>query len=159
MRIQTNHIFYKILLFILIFSASAKAQIQKVEPPFWYAGINNPEVQIMFYGKNIAQYEASVSNNVAIKNVEKTENPNYLFVTIDTQNIKASELVFSFKANNKVAFTQKYTLKERRPNSADRKSYDASDIIYLIMPDRFANGNPKNDSNASLTEKGNRALP
>ena len=84
---------------VLLFSASAKAQIQKVEPPFWYAGMKNPELQIMFYGKNISQYEASVSNNVAIKNVEKTENPNYLFVTIDTQNLKASELIFSFKNN------------------------------------------------------------
>lgn len=157
MRIQIN--IYKIFLFILVFSTSAKAQIQKAEPPFWYAGMKNPEVQIMFYGKNIAQYEASVSNNVVIKNVEKTENPNYLFVTIDTQNLKASELVFSFKNKNKVAFTQKYSIKERRANSADRKSYDASDMIYLIMPDRFANGNPKNDSDASLTEKGNREEP
>ncbi|QGK75883.1 glycoside hydrolase family 13 protein [Flavobacterium sp. SLB02] len=158
-RIQTTHFLYKIILFVLLFSASAKAQIQKVEPPFWYAEMKNPELQIMFYGKNIAQYEASVSNNVVIKNVEKTENPNYLFVTIDTQNLKASELVFSFKTKNKVAFTQKYSLKERRANSANRKSYDASDMMYLIMPDRFANENPKNDSNTALTEKGNRQDP
>lgn len=156
---QTNHIFFKTILLILIFSASAKAQIQKVEPPFWYAGMKNPELQIMFYGKNITQYDASVSNNVVIKNVEKTENPNYLFVTIDTQNLKASEIIFSFKTKNKVAFTQKYSLKERRANSADRKSYDASDMVYLIIPDRFANGNPKNDSDVSLTEKGNRQDP
>ncbi|MEP6931353.1 MAG: glycoside hydrolase family 13 protein [Flavobacterium sp.] len=156
---QTNHLFYKILLIVLLFTASAKAQIQKVEPPFWYAGMKNPEVQIMFYGKNISQYEASVSNNVVIKNVEKTENPNYLFITIDTKDIKASELVFSFKLKNKVAFTQKYTLKERRANSGDRKSYDASDMIYLIMPDRFSNGNPKNDSDASLADKANRQEP
>jgi glycosidase len=159
MRVQTNHFFNKLILLILLFSASAKAQLQKVEPPFWYAGMKNPDLQIMFYGKNIAQYEASVSNNVVIKNIEKTENPNYLFVTIDTQNLKASEFVFSFKTKKKIAFTQKYSLKERRANSAERKSYDASDLIYLIMPDRFANGNPKNDSDASLAEKGNRALP
>ena len=111
MKNQKTSLIYKLLLLVLLFPASAKAQIQKVEPPFWYAGMKNSELQIMFYGKNISQYEASVSNNVAIKNVEKTENPNYLFVTIDTQNIKASELVFSFKNNNKVAFTQKYALK------------------------------------------------
>ncbi|KLT69072.1 glycoside hydrolase family 13 protein [Flavobacterium sp. ABG] len=156
---KINQSIHRITLLVLLFSASAKAQIQKVEPPFWYAGMKNPELQIMFYGKNIAQYEASVSNNVVIKNVEKTENPNYVFLTIDTQNLKASELFFSFKMKNKVAFTQKYSLKERRANSADRKSYDASDMIYLIMPDRFANGNPKNDSNASLTDKENRKDP
>ncbi|WP_431243837.1 glycoside hydrolase family 13 protein [Flavobacterium sp. P21] len=158
-NLKINHFFNKLIVLALLFSASAKAQIQKVEPPFWYSGMKNPELQIMFYGKNISQYEASVSNNVTIKNVEKTENPNYLFVTIDTKEVKASELTFSFKLKNKVAFTQKYALKERRANSADRKSYDSSDLIYLIMPDRFANGNPKNDSDVVLTEKGNRAEP
>ncbi len=157
--LQTNQTLYRILLVVLLFSASVKAQIQKTEPPFWYAGMNNPELQIMFYGKNIAQYEPSVSNNVVIKDIKKTENPNYIFVTIDTKNIPASELVFSFKNKNKVAYTQKYSLKKRRENSAQRKSFDASDMMYLIMPDRFANGNPKNDSDPSLVEKANRSIP
>lgn len=157
--LQTNQTLYRILLVVLLFSASAKAQIQKTEPPFWYAGMNNPELQIMFYGKNIAQYEPSVSNNVVIKDIKKTENPNYVFVTIDTKDLPASEFVFSFKNKNKVAYTQKYSLKKRRENSAQRKSFDASDMMYLIMPDRFANGNPKNDSDASLVEKANRSIP
>lgn len=144
---------------LLLLSISSFAQIDKMEPPFWYAGMHNPELQIMFYGKNIAQYQASVSNDVVIKNVVKTENPNYIFVTIDTKNIPPSDFVFSFKNKNKVAFTKKYTLKNRRLNSAQRKSFDASDMMYLIMPDRFANGNPNNDSNASLNEKANRSLP
>ncbi len=147
------------LLLILLISLSSFAQIERMEPPFWYAGMHNPELQIMFYGKNIAQYQASVSNNVIIKNVVKTENPNYIFITIDTQNLPASEFVFSFKNKNKVAFTKKYALKARRANSAQRKSFDASDMMYLIMPDRFANGNPKNDSNAELNEKADRSLP
>lgn len=146
-------------LLILLLSFSAFAQIDKMEPPFWYAGMHNPELQIMFYGKNIAQYEASVSNNVVIKNVVKTENPNYIFITIDTKNIPASDFVFSFKNKNKVAFTKKYTLKARRANSAQRKSFDSSDMIYLIMPDRFANGNPNNDTDKSLNEKADRNTP
>ncbi len=144
---------------LLLLSISAFAQIDKVEPPFWYAGMHNPELQIMFYGKNIAQYEASVSNNVVIKNVVKTENPNYIFITIDTKNLPASDFVFSFKNKNKVAFTKNYSLKQRRANSAERKSYDSSDMMYLIMPDRFANGNPNNDSHSATTEKANRSLP
>ncbi|PKW28541.1 glycoside hydrolase family 13 protein [Flavobacterium lindanitolerans] len=149
----------KINLLVFLLSVSAFAQIDKIEPPFWYAGMHNPELQIMFYGKNIAQYEASVSNNVVIKNVVKTENPNYIFITIDTKNIPASDFVFSFKNKNKVAFTKKYTLKARRKNSAQRKSFDSSDLIYLIMPDRFANGNPNNDTDKSLNEKADRSLP
>ncbi|MXN91213.1 alpha-amylase [Flavobacterium sp. Sd200] len=146
----------KLLLLLLFTSGVAFAQADRVEPPFWYAGMNNPELQILFYGKNIAQYAPSVSNNVVITDVVKTENPNYVFVTIDTKNVPASELTFSFKSKNKVAFTQKYTLKERRVNSATRQSYDSSDMVYLIMPDRFANGNPNNDSTKNTNEKADR---
>ena len=150
----------KKLLYILLFSCSfAFAQADRVEPPFWYAGMHNPELQILFYGKNIAQYNPTVSNNVVIKNVVKTENPNYVFVTIDTKNVPASELTFSFKNKNKVAFTQKYSLKARKANSAQRASYDSSDMMYLIMPDRFANGNPANDSEKTTTEKVKRDNP
>lgn len=146
-------------LLLLLISFCATAQIDRVEPPFWYAGMKNPEVQIMFYGKNIAENNVSVSGNSVVANVVKTENPNYLFVTIDTKNCEAQELLFTFKKNKKVAFTKKYSLLERRQNSALRKSFDSSDMIYLIMPDRFANGNPSNDSHPSVTEKANREVP
>jgi len=149
----------KQLLIFLFATFSAFAQIQRTEPPFWYAGMKNPELQILFYGKNIAQFQPTVSNNVVITNITKTENPNYVFVTIDTKNIPASELVFSFKDKNKVAFTQKYSLKPRRNNSASRQSYDAADMLYLLMPDRFANGNPANDNTTETTEKSDRSKP
>ncbi|PWA06819.1 glycoside hydrolase family 13 protein [Flavobacterium psychrotolerans] len=149
----------KIFLLVLFISSQLFAQIDKVEPPFWYAGMHNPEVQIMFYGKDIAQYEVAVSNAIIIKNVQKTENPNYIFVTIDTKNIQAQDFVFSFSKNKKVTFTKKYSLKQRRQNAALRKSYDASDMIYLVMSDRFANGNPNNDSDKSVIEKADRKNP
>jgi len=149
----------KVIILLVFITTSVFAQIDRVEPPFWYAGMQNPELQIMFYGKNIAENEVTVSNSIVIKDVKKTENPNYLFVTIDTKNVTAQDFVFSFSKNKKVTFTKKYSLKQRRENSASRKGYDASDLIYLIMSDRFANGNPKNDSDKSVTEKGNRALP
>ena len=144
---------------LLISTLNSFAQIDRIEPPFWYAGMNLSSVQIMFYGKNIAQYDVAVSNNVVIENIKKTENPNYVFVTIDTKNLEPTELTFSFKTKNKVAFTKKYEVKQRRENSKFRKSYDSSDMIYLIMPDRFANGNPNNDSTKETVEKGNRNLP
>ncbi|WP_395045216.1 glycoside hydrolase family 13 protein [Flavobacterium sp.] len=147
----------KLLLFLLI-SISSFAQIEKVEPPFWWSDMNLSSVQIMFYGKNITQNEVSVNNGIIIKGIQKTENPNYLFVTIDTKNLVSQDFVFTFK-NGKNSFTQKYSLKNRKENSKNRKSFDASDVIYLIMPDRFANGNPNNDSDKLVTEKGNRELP
>jgi hypothetical protein len=77
-------------------SLTINAQIDRVEPPFWYAGMHNPELEILFYGKNIAQYEVTTSNSIAITN-KKTENPNYLFVTINTKDVAATEILFSFK--------------------------------------------------------------
>jgi glycosidase len=147
-----------ILGFALLFNFFSFGQIDRVEPPFWWSDMNLSEVQIMFYGKNINQNEISVSNGLTIKSIQKTENPNYLFVTIDTKNVAAQEFVFTFK-NGKKSFTQNYSLKARRENSKFRKSYDSSDVIYLIMPDRFANGNPNNDNSKSTKEISNRSLP
>jgi len=149
----------KTLLLFLLISSALSAQIDKMEPPFWYAGMRNPELQIMFYGKNIAQNEIAASNNIVITNMQKTENSNYVFITIDTKNLPPQDITFSFSKNKKVAFTKKYTLKQRRKDSALRKGYDASDMIYLIMPDRFANGNPNNDSTADTSEKADRSKP
>ena len=147
-----------ILAFLILFNFISNAQIDRVEPPFWWSDMNFSEVQIMFYGKNIAQNEVSVSSGLVIKTIQKTENPNYLFVTIDTKNVAAQDFVFTFK-NGKKSFTQNYALKARRENSKYRKSYDSSDVIYLIMPDRFANGNEDNDSSKSTSEKSNRTNP
>lgn len=149
----------KKILFLFLFSISAFAQIDRVEPPFWYAGMNLSSIQILFYGKNIAEYDVTVSNKIVIENIKKTENPNYVFITINTKNVSVSELTFSFKNKGKVAFTHKYELKQRKPNSKFRKGYDSSDVIYLLMPDRFANGNLNNDNQKSVTEKSNRQLP
>ncbi|WP_366187467.1 glycoside hydrolase family 13 protein [Flavobacterium ovatum] len=143
---------------VAILSWNSHAQIQRVEPPYWYAGMKNSELQILFYGKNIAEKEVSVSNDIRIIEVKKTKNQNYLFVTIDTKNVKAQEVQFSFSKKKKQSITQKYVLKERRENSALRKSFDASDLMYLLMPDRFANGNPKNDNDNKVFEKANRSL-
>ncbi|ALM49592.1 alpha-amlyase [Flavobacterium psychrophilum] len=145
---------------LLLFAAGVSfAQIQRAEPPFWWSGMHNPELQIMFYGKDIAKYTPTVSNNVVITGITKTENPNYVFVTIDTKNIAATDLTFSFKEKNKTAFTHKYSLKQRNANSAQRESYSSADMMYLIMPDRFANGNPNNDSDKSVNEKADRNNP
>lgn len=150
----------KLVAVLLLTCTFAYAQLERTEPPFWYAGMHNPELQVMFYGKNIAQYTPAVANGVVIKNVVKTENPNYVFVTIDTKNLPASDVVFSFKdAKGKTAFTKNYTLRQRKANSAQREGFDSSDLIYLIMPDRFANGNPANDNAKGMEDKADRKEP
>ena len=139
-----------------LFSTFTFAQVDRVEPPFWWSDMNRSDVQIMFYGKNIAQNDVTASNGIVIKSIQKTENSNYVFVTIDTKNTAVQDFVFTFKNKNKT-FTHNYSLKSRRANSSQRKGFDSSDMIYLIMPDRFANGNPKNDSTVETNEKADRA--
>lgn len=139
-------------------NAALNSLIQRIEPPFWFLGMHNPELQILFYGINIGQCQVTIANSSAIINVKRTENPNYLFVTINTQKISTNEIDFIFKLKNNSTLIRKYELKERRKNSALRKGFDASDCIYLLMPDRFANGNKNNSNDSETNEKYNREL-
>jgi neopullulanase len=147
----------KKLIILFLVSIKSFAQIEKVEPPFWYTDMNLSKIQIMFYGKNISENQVSVSNKIKIIDIKKTENPNYLFVTIDTKKVVPQDIIFSFAKNKKLQFTHNYSIKSRLKDSKNRKSFDSSDLIYLIMPDRFANGNPNNDSTINTTEKSDRA--
>ncbi|KDN54817.1 glycoside hydrolase family 13 protein [Flavobacterium seoulense] len=140
-------------------STALNTQIQRIEPPFWFSGMHNPLLQILFYGTNIAQCQITIENSNAINNVKRTENPNFIFVTINTQKISTSEIDFIFKRKDKSTFIQKYELRKRRKDSALRKSFDSSDTIYLLMPDRFANGNKNNQNDQNTIEKYNRELP
>ncbi|HSP83963.1 MAG TPA: alpha-amylase family glycosyl hydrolase, partial [Gillisia sp.] len=149
----------KFLLILFLVGTAVQGQIQKVEPPFWWSGMNTPELQIMFYGKNIAQYDIEAEKNVTVNNIVKTENSNYAFVTLKTEGLSEGTIKIDFKRNGKIAFSHNYEMRKRRENSALRQGFDASDVMYLIMPDRFANGNPGNDSHPSLTEKANRDYP
>ena len=149
----------KIVLLTFLLSSFAFAQIQKVEPMFWWKGMKNPELQILVYGKEISKYNIELSDQIKVKNIQKTENPNYVFVTVNTNEINQSSFKINIKNKNKIVDSYTYELKERNTNSANRKSFSSKDVVYLIMPDRFANGDESNDSKKELVEKTNRQLP
>jgi glycosidase len=132
------------------------AQLERLEPPNWWADMNLTSVQLLCYGENISDYEVS-SRDITIVNVERTENPNYLFVNVNFEGLSAGEYSFKFKKKGSKSFTKAFALKERDANSKERESFNSSDLVYLIMPDRFANGDKSNDSMPSVTEKVNRA--
>ncbi|MEM7484973.1 MAG: glycoside hydrolase family 13 protein [Bacteroidota bacterium] len=146
------------LLLLFLISSGLFSQVEKVEPPFWWSGMNNTSLQVMLYGKNIADYDVNVPKDITIIGITKTENPNYVFVTIDTKDIPAGTFDIEFAKKGKTVFKHSYELKSRREDSALRKGFDSSDVMYLIMPDRFANGNPANDSHKEMQEKANRDL-
>lgn len=140
-------------------SAMSFAQIQKVEPAFWWKGMKNPEVQLLVYGKNIANQTLEFSDGMKPKDITKVENPNYVFVTLNTNEINVPKFKISLKNGKKLVNTYTYELKQRDANSANRASFTSKDVMYLIMPDRFANGDEKNDSQKNLIEKANRSNP
>ena len=145
-------------LFLLLMAISF-AQIQKVEPAFWWHGMKNPDLQILVYGKDISKYQVELSDNIKVKDLTKTENPNYVFISINTDEVQKPSFKINFKNGKKTVDSYTYELKNRKPGSADRNSFSSKDVMYLIMPDRFANGDPSNDSQPNLTEKANRNLP
>ncbi|MHA6697574.1 glycoside hydrolase family 13 protein [Chryseobacterium sp. A321] len=147
------------LLFLLLSFSLTLAQLKKVEPAFWWKGMENTDLQILLYGPSIANQTLELSGGLKPKAVEKVENPNYLFVTIDTKEVLGDDFKITLKENGKVKSTYKYELKTRKEGSKMRKSYTSADVMYLIMPDRFANGDPSNDSQKDLIEKSNRNAP
>ncbi|WP_449398708.1 glycoside hydrolase family 13 protein [Chryseobacterium wanjuense] len=146
-------------IFALSAASVAFSQIQKVEPAFWWKGMKNPELQILVYGKNIANNQIELSDGIQIKDIQKVENPNYVFVTVNTNEINVPKFKINSKKDKKIVSSYTYELKQRERNSAERESFTSKDVMYLIMPDRFANGDEKNDSSPDLTEKANRSLP
>ena len=144
------------LTLLLVIKLTTFAQdIERMEPPFWWSDMHNTELQILCYGKNIAQYDIEISKGKLL-NVRKTENPNYLFILLDTKNLEAGSFKIIFNKEGKIAFKKSYELKQRKKSSKYRNGFNSGDVIYLLMPDRFANGNPNNDSQADMTEKINR---
>lgn len=134
-------------LFILIgANLFGTINIKKLDPQFWWAGMQNSELQILMYGDNISSCSAQLldAKDVYIKETVKFENPNYLLLYLDLTN--ASSQNFNIKlTRGKETKLIPYELKQRTPQSSQRAGFNSSDVLYLIMPDRFANGNPSND--------------
>lgn len=124
-----------------------QVNINKIEPPFWWAGMKNTSLQLLIHGEDISTFDLKISNSlVTIEKVHQAESKNYLFVDLEIpSNQSADHFQLEFVRDGKVLQSIDYELKERREDSATRKGANGSDVIYLITPDRFVNGNPKND--------------
>ncbi|MCI0751526.1 MAG: cyclomaltodextrinase N-terminal domain-containing protein, partial [Flammeovirgaceae bacterium] len=147
------------LFVVVLYTSNAQVpDIQKIEPPFWWTGMKNTELQLLVYGKNISTSTVSLNYpGVSITKIEKTENPNYQFVYLNITSARPGTFPITFQYGKKKKVIN-YELKERKKAATEYKGFTSSDVIYLIMPDRFANGNPKNDDPVS-GEKSNRTNP
>ena len=126
-----------------------------LHPNFWgmkvrsqyqeLTGMKNPELQLMVSGYNIADYSLSINYpGVKIKSVHPMESPNYMVVYLDVKDAKPGKFTLNFsKGRKKLKYD--YELKERVGAPEDRIGFGSEDVVYLLMPDRFANGDESND--------------
>jgi len=130
--------------------------LNRVEPPNWWVDMKNNKLQLLVYHDSISSYEPSISyDGISINKVTKaTKSPNYLFIDLlISEHTKSGKFDVVFKNKEGDEKRHTYTLKDREKKGDDYVGFNSSDAIYLITPDRFANGNYDNDINESLLEK------
>jgi len=158
MTIKKLSVFVVILFANISLLIGQKNPIEKVEPPFWWTGMKNNNLQLLVYGKSIGKATVKLKSKIAIlKAVQQVESENYLFINLTIkQGAKAGKLPIEFTLNGKT-FIQEYEIKKRRVNASVKPTFDASDVIYLITPDRFVNADPSNDNIKGFPDKANRS--
>lgn len=152
-----------IVLLACILQVSAKKQqilVQRLEPTFWWTDMKNSELQLMIYGQGLSAADFKVNYfGVSVLRKELTDNPNYVFLYLNiAKNTKPGKFLIQVQ-NGKQSQSLTYELKTRRNGSAQRTSFTEADAVYLLMPDRFANGNTANDSIKGYLQGVNRSIP
>ena len=147
-----------VFLFLSPLSSSNQYGIDHLEPPFWWIGMSSGKLQLLVHGSDISELKPSISYpGISINAIHQVSNPNYLLVDLMIDNdTKAGDFTIGFTKNEQVILNHTYSLLERTPNSAMRQGFTSTDVIYLITADRFANGDPDNDSSPNLKEQVNR---
>jgi glycosidase len=137
---------------------AADYTIQHLEPSSWWVGMKYSRVQLLVHGNNVSELEPTLDySGVKLTNVQRTDNPNYLFVTMHIDpDTKPGKFTINFSEQGVTKVKHEYILLAREKGSSERKGFSVQDAIYLITPDRFANGDYTNDTVTGLTEKHNR---
>jgi glycosidase len=142
-------------------AAAAPYQIQQVEPPNWWVGMKHSSLQVMVHGEKLAELQPAISTpGVKLLGVERTDNPNYIFINVQVApDAKPGSFDIALKRGGAVVAKIAYRLEARRKDSAQRRGFDAGDAVYLITPDRFANGDPSNDTVPGMPDQTDRSQP
>ena len=130
-------IFVTCLLLCVMTINAAKVQIDRIEPSDWFVGMKNPSLQLMVYGKDIAKVKNVTTDyaGVRVDSIVRLDSPNYPLVYLNLKDAKPGTMTLRFD-KQKVD----YQLKAREMSGDKRKGFDISDVLYLLMPDRFAQG-------------------
>ena len=140
--------------------------VEALEPPFWWAGMKDPNLQIMVRGESVSEFDVSLDcPGIRLVETHRVDSPNYLFLDLDlAPDLAPTSCLLSFERELSLQSSARlqmisYWFHERREGSAARKGFSSADVIYLVMPDRFANGDPSNDSVDGMLEVADRANP
>lgn len=158
-------LFHLFLLPIILFPSFIQAQmpneIQVIDPPFWWANMPVNELQLQLYGENLGHYRATVDYpGVKLTRQIAVDSPNYLFLYFEISDeamVGTLEIFLRNEEGDQIPF--QYELKTRESTEGRHQGFDPSDVIYLMMPDRFANGNPQNDTIEGMLEPADRSDP
>lgn len=137
-------------------SPAARRHISHIEPLSWWVGMSTP-LQLMIHGERISDFDLRIEGGgVTLEKIHRAESPNYLFVDISIdKDARPGERQLVFERGRE-RFSVPYLIGERRVHSRDRQGFTTADMIYLLMPDRFANGDPRTDSTPDTAEKPDR---
>ncbi|TWJ02224.1 glycosidase [Mucilaginibacter frigoritolerans] len=147
----------------MLTALASSAQIpalERVEPMFWWTGMHNPDLQLIVHGDHISSREVALNYpGVKLVAVHKVENPDYLFVDLRIfSSAVPGTFPIKFTEGGKKPLVYNYELKGKDHATNRAQGVTSKDLIYLIMPDRFSNGDPSNDSIPGMLEQGiNRA--
>ena len=144
----------KLLILVLLMSATISVSaakttlaVDRIDPTDWFVGMKNPQVQLMLYGKDIRDVEDVAIDypGVAIDSVVRLDSPNYLLLYVNLRGAQPGTMTISLKSKaagrKKAAMTQvAYQLKQREMPGYRRHGFTNADVLYLLMPDRFAQG-------------------
>ena len=131
-------------------AGAATVDVDRIDPPNWYTGLNDPSLQLMIYGKGIKGAEVTTNYpGVSSDSVVNVESANYLLVYLNVKDAQPGAMTLNFSHNGKRKAV-KYELKARSMSGEQHQGFTAADVLYMLMPDRFADGNPRNDQLAGM---------
>ena len=160
-----KHCFVLAAVLLISQLAFAAPKIEQVEPLCWWTNMNTP-LTVMFHGQDLKDAQVSVQqvlngklmrgecHGLVVRGQHNAESPNYLFVDFGVFQAGTYRITLK-KGKNKVTYD--YVIAERRKGSRERQSFDASDVVYLIMSDRFVDGDATNNSTANTREKADKS--
>ena len=136
-------IFFVLMMCALSTTAVVAGKIKRIDPTDWFVGMKNAKLQLMVYGESIGKAQVSTAwPGVRIDSVVRLDSPNYLLVYLDLSDAKAGNMPLVF-TQGKQKSTINYRLREREMSGEQRRGFSNADVLYMLMPDRFASSGTK----------------